>query len=349
MNQRVPATKQRNKLVDIAAVLFFVVFVIALIGNPVLPQSERIQKIRNIEFKAISEMSGLAKSRRYAEVYWMHNDSGDSARLFAVDSEGKIIIPSFMRSFYYGEQEEEDKDPWPGLIIETAVNIDWEDIAVDEDFLYIADMGNNGNARRDLGVYLVAEPNPRARQHARPFKFIPVRYPDQDAYPPEEWYFDSEALFVHQDKLYFLTKHRKSAMELASGTKLYRLDSMDTDQINILTLIDSFDDASLLSAAELSPDGSQLAALGYTDLWIFSDPVNGDKWLSGTVRHLPMNITVTKFAEALTWLDNDTVLIGNESEEWFRVDLSDLPLYDNVSATDEGLQKFRQYFQNLRR
>ncbi|MEC8950571.1 MAG: hypothetical protein VYC30_06270, partial [Pseudomonadota bacterium] len=68
MNQRVPATKQRNKLVDIAAVLFFVVFVIALIGNPVLPQSERIQKIRNIEFKAISEMSGLAKSRRYAEV-----------------------------------------------------------------------------------------------------------------------------------------------------------------------------------------------------------------------------------------------------------------------------------------
>ena len=109
MNQREPATKQRNKLVDISAVLFFVVFVIALIGNPVLPQSERIQKIRNIEFKAISEMSGLAKSRRYAEVYWMHNDSGDSARLFAVDSEGKIIIPSFMRSFYYGEQEEENK------------------------------------------------------------------------------------------------------------------------------------------------------------------------------------------------------------------------------------------------
>ena len=64
---------------------------------------------------------------------------------------------------------------------------------------------------------------------------------------------------------------------------------------------------------------------------------------------MPMNITVTKFAEALTWLDNETVLIGNESEEWFRVDLSDLPLYDNVSATDEGLQKFRQYFQNLRR
>ena len=64
---------------------------------------------------------------------------------------------------------------------------------------------------------------------------------------------------------------------------------------------------------------------------------------------MPMDITVTKFAEALTWLDNETLLIGNESEEWFSVELADLPLYDNVSATDEGLQKFRQYFQNLRR
>lgn len=349
MNKRALTAKQRTKLVDITMTLLFGLFAIVLISNPVFPQSGRIQKVTNIEFEAISEMSGLAKSRRYADVYWMHNDSGDRARLFAADSEGKVIIPSFMSSFYHGEREEAGKNPWPGLIIETAVNIDWEDIAVDEDFLYIADMGNNGNARRDLGVYLIAEPNPRARQHARPFKFIPVRYPDQDAYPPEEWHFDSEAMFVHQDKLYFLTKHRGSAIGLSSGTKLYRLDSMDADQINVLTLVDSFADASLLTAAELSPDGSQLAALGYTDLWFFSDPVNGDEWLSGTIRRLPMDITVTKFAEALTWLDNETLLIGNESEEWFSVDLSDLPVYDNTSPAEESLEKFRQYFQSLRR
>jgi hypothetical protein len=145
MNKRVLATKQRTKLVDITTKLLFGLFAIVLISNPVFPQSERIQKVTNIEFEAISEMSGLAKSRRYADVYWMHNDSGDRARLFAADSEGKVIIPRFMSSFYHGEREEADKNPWPGLIIETAVNIDWEDIAVDEDFLYIADMGNNGN------------------------------------------------------------------------------------------------------------------------------------------------------------------------------------------------------------
>ena len=131
MNKRALTAKQRTKIVDITTTLLFGLFAIVLINNPVFPQSGRIQKVTNIEFEAISEMSGLAKSRRYADVYWMHNDSGDRARLFAVDGEGKIIIPGFMRSFYYGEQEEADKNPWPGLIIETAVNIDWEDIAVD--------------------------------------------------------------------------------------------------------------------------------------------------------------------------------------------------------------------------
>jgi|TARA_Y100000031_G_C7953762_1_gene262713 hypothetical protein len=107
----------------------------------------RVQKLADIEFDAIDEMSGLARSRRYQDVIWMHNDSGDEPRLFATDSRGRVIIPSFLRNFYHGEEAESGKQPWPGLSIVTATNIDWEDIAVDDDFIYIADKGNNGNAR----------------------------------------------------------------------------------------------------------------------------------------------------------------------------------------------------------
>lgn len=34
------------------------------------------------------ELSGLAASRAHANVFWTHNDSGDSARLFATDIDG---------------------------------------------------------------------------------------------------------------------------------------------------------------------------------------------------------------------------------------------------------------------
>ncbi|MDA1371982.1 MAG: hypothetical protein O2971_14615 [Proteobacteria bacterium] len=307
----------------------------------------RIQKLGDIEFRAISELSGLARSRRYDDVLWMHNDSGDQPRLFAVDGNGRVIIPAFLSNLYHGEQTESGKQPWPGLIIETAVNIDWEDIAVDEDFIYIADMGNNGNARRDLGVYIVAEPNPRARQHARPFKFVPVRYPEQSAFPPEppaRWHFDSEAVFVFNGSLYFLTKHRGMAInELAGGTNLYRLDSMDSEEMNVLTPVDALADAFFLTAAELSPDSMQLAAVGYTELWLFTDPMDSDGWLSGYTRRLPLDINFTGLIESLTWLDDETLLIGNEDEELFTVDVTDLPLHDGVSRVDEGLREFREY------
>ena len=57
-------------------------------------------------------------------------------------------------------------------------------------------MGNNGNARRDLAVYVVKEPNPEANLQAHSLKRIPVAYPDQKAFPDEQWHYDCEAVFV---------------------------------------------------------------------------------------------------------------------------------------------------------
>ena len=104
--------------------------------------------------------------------------------------------------------------------------------------LYVADVGNNGNARRDLGVYVVNEPDPLAIPRMRALTYLPVRYPDQDDYPGDVWHFDCEAVFVADGVLHFLTKHRQSRQigEGAPGTKLYRLDTHHTDAENVLTL-----------------------------------------------------------------------------------------------------------------
>lgn len=288
-----------------------------------------VREVAIVGSPLVDEMSGLAKSRRFDNVYWAHNDSGDKPRLFPLTAEGRMIFPQWLAGEFYGDEPEAGKKRWPGLEIGVAANIDWEDIAVDDENLYIADMGNNGNSRRDLGIYVLREPNPRAIEQTRVMSFIPVAYPDQSSFPAERWHYDSEALFVDDGKLFVLTKHRQPGKisEWERGTVLYRLDSTRPDRINALRRVDSHDDVSVVTAADISPDGQRLAVLCYLELWVFERPARGDRWLSGKARKLPLKREETGQVEALTWRDNETLLFGNEGRrQWFEVNVEDLPV-----------------------
>lgn len=99
----------------------------------------RLKKVGELGHPAIKEASGLVKSRQFPGVFWTHNDSGNPAALFAVKRDGTLI-----REF------------------EVAVpNVDWEDIATDnEGYLYIGDIGNNDNRLPLRAIYKLKEPDP---------------------------------------------------------------------------------------------------------------------------------------------------------------------------------------------
>ena len=98
--------------------------------------------------RAIKETSGIAASRRVDNVWWVHNDSGDSARVFAINTSGQTL----------GE-----------YALSGASAIDWEDIAAGPgptagvSYLYVGDIGDNDQKRRDLVIYRIPEPEPLAR------------------------------------------------------------------------------------------------------------------------------------------------------------------------------------------
>ena len=92
---------------------------------------------------ALTEASGLAESAINPGVYWTHNDSGDRARLFAIDAATGALRATF---------------ELPGV---TAT--DWEDLAIapdanGNDAFYIADIGDNNAVRSSVKVYRAAEP-----------------------------------------------------------------------------------------------------------------------------------------------------------------------------------------------
>jgi hypothetical protein len=275
----------------------------------------------------IGELSGIVKSPGRNNVFWVHNDSGDSARIFAITVEGKSILPTYSRFTSYGDAKEEGKEQWQGFPVLNAKNVDWEDIAADEHYLYVSDMGNNINDRRDLGIYLVSEIDPTASTRSAVIQHLPVVYPEQTEFPAPKKHFDSESLFTVNGNLYLITKHRGggiTGMEWEAGANLYRLDGRNTDKPNVLTKVDSNPNILAATGADVSPNGQQLAVLSVDALWLFSKPTVDDLWLSAPAKRYPIDKQVFQQLEAVTWIDDSTLLIGNEQRDLFRVSLAEL-------------------------
>ena len=284
------------------------------------------KRVATVEHGPISEISGIVKSATYPGVWWVHNDSGNDPALFAIDADGDPILPDWLKDSYQVGAEKSPKPTWPGIEILQASNVDWEDIALADGKIYLCEMGNNGNARRDLGVYVLNEPNPHAVNVTRILNFIPIRYPDQKSFPAKLWHFDCESLFVDQGKLYFITKHRAPGKinQLERGAKLYRLDSQATDQENELVLIERHAELAGPTGADLSPDGRHLAVSTVMALWVFERPEKGGDWFKGKARRIMLPREKTMQAEAVTWDDNDTLRLANEQRGVFTVELSAL-------------------------
>jgi hypothetical protein len=91
----------------------------------------------------IDEISGMAQSRTQPEIFWVHNDSGDTARVFAVNRKGSLVGT---------------------FALDGAMAVDWEDMALartpgrNGDDLYLADCGDNSSKRQSIVIYRVPEP-----------------------------------------------------------------------------------------------------------------------------------------------------------------------------------------------
>ncbi|MGB1616146.1 MAG: hypothetical protein ACPG9T_06840 [Pseudomonadales bacterium] len=285
------------------------------------PTAWRVAPKFEIAFAALNEVSGVSRSPRFPNQFWLHNDSGDSARIFAIDRSGALLFPQFLK--FHGQQTALGKDPWPGFRIELAANYDWEDIASDEDWIYIADTGNNGNARRDLGIYKVPQFNAGAVEKTRAMSFIPVVYPEQNYFPAKNWHFDAEALFVDQGQMYLITKHRVAGRisQFESGGNLYRVDPPNSGSDAKVVKVDSLPELFMVTAADLSPSGGKLAVLGYQNLWIFLRPDKADRWLSSLDQVLDLSAFNMGQVEAVTFVDEGLLWVLNEAGQAFEVQL----------------------------
>ncbi|MCA9538773.1 MAG: hypothetical protein KC620_07790 [Myxococcales bacterium] len=283
----------------------FVVAAAGLLGACSGRQDETRVETAKYASEVIREPSGLLVSRKQPGVLWTHNDSGGGPVLFATTVTGQLL----------GE-----------FTVEGATAIDWESLAQDEEgHLYIGDIGNNENKRRDLVVYRVSEPAvslvaPTPVKGSVPVEVrIPFYYAEQKAFPPAVAVFDSEALFWAQrpdrpgGTLYLLSKERGTLR-----TALYRFDHLDGPDAQPLVRLgdrevggDPTRFGGMVTAADTTPDGELLAVLTYHAVFIFRRPEDSDQYLDKLVNRIDLDQSVTKQCEGIAWL-GDALLITNE-------------------------------------
>ncbi len=240
-----------------------------------------------------AECSGIVGSRQNAGLYWSINDSGNAPRVYPIhiNSDGEVDAETLTST---------------GVLLQTATNVDWEDITVDADGrLIVCDVGNNLNARRDLVLYIIDEPEPTAETAAIAQR-IHVRYPDQTAFPSpqDNMNFDCEAVFTIGNTVHLLSKNRSDSL-----TSLYRLDDADPDVENVLTYVGTFDSLGSVTGADASADGLRLVVITYTSIWLFERDDLDTPFFEGRISWTPYFALQT---ESVCFVGDDTLLLVDE-------------------------------------
>lgn len=225
-------------------------------GKPLesLPRiySEPIE-IGVVESSSLVESSGLASSRCSDDLYWSHNDSGESPTLFAIDGSGR------------------NRGEFP---ISGAENVDWEDIATaknnDGCEIYISDIGNNYGLRKEFAIYIIQEPlleNTQSSTSPLPAKKLSFKYD----ITPAETVPDAEAMIVHPEtkEIFIITKEKSgpAAVYVLSESE-GKTNSMIARKFGEV-VVPSIPPG-LITGADISPDGKRMVLVDYLGAYEFS-------------------------------------------------------------------------------
>lgn len=218
---------------------------------------------------SVLETSGLEGGPN--DWFWTHNDSGNPAELFCLDTTGTIHRT---------------------VSVVGDSNVDWEELAKDDDGnLYIGNFGNNSLNRTDLRVVKIPSID-TCTATTYVSDTIRFSFPDQSSFPPNGTYgnFDMEAMFHYQNELHLFSKDRSDPSD--GYTKHYTLPT--SNGTYVASLIDSFQTGHAnyifaVTAADISENGDRMVMLSSNKIWLFSN-YSGTDFFGGNVSELSLSV-----------------------------------------------------------
>ncbi len=235
--------------------------------------------------KSVNEQSGMVWHKN---LFWVINDSDCAPELIAYNKKGKLKKT---------------------IRINNASNKDWEDLAEDQDYIYIGDFGNNRGGRKDLRVLRVSKSGLKNKEELS-VDSITFSWNDQQNFSRRNMKhdFDCEAFFAYGDSLYFFTKNWAN-----KKTRLYSMSKLPGNYQ--LKPIAEFNVDFMVTAADISSDGKTVALVGYKNYRTYAILLTNYKnqnFFSGNTLRLDFESLGRAQTEGLVFTDENELYINTE-------------------------------------
>ncbi|HBS87319.1 MAG: hypothetical protein A2W91_03795 [Bacteroidetes bacterium GWF2_38_335] len=278
------------------------------------PKIEKIQEIMEYSPEIIAdpidpllyETSGLIF---YEGLLWSVNDSDNKPEIHGVDPETGMVQKT--------------------ILIENHPNIDWEDIAQDDQYIYVGDFGNNSGARKNLKILKIKKNDINESDYQSvDAEDICFMYSDQDDFSVrwDRSRFDCEAMTIFKGKIYIFSKDWQN-----ENTRWYTIP--DSTGIQNVKPSREFDAEGLVTGADCYKD-KIIALCGYKNfvpfIWLFFDFEN-DNFTDGSSIRLNLLDIAGAQVEGITFINDSTLVISNENsgveQRLLKVSLAELGIF----------------------
>jgi len=141
--------------------------------------------------KKLDEISGLELLNDSTLIAF--NDGGNKSEIYLLSLKGEILREV--------------------NILDTK-NHDWEDIAIDDEYVYLGDIGNNDNSRDNLSIVRIKISDILIREEVEA-ETIKFSYKEQKEFPPknDSLFYDAEGMTVYNDSIWIFTKDRSKPFQ----------------------------------------------------------------------------------------------------------------------------------------
>lgn len=190
--------------------------------------------LARMKFPGLSEISGLSRSSK-AGVLWSHNDSGDRARIYAIDTRtGNVISQATLK----------------------GVNArDFEDITYNRGTIYVGDIGDNFRLRSFISIYRLREPALHGHPSIRAERFE-LNYPDGRK--------NSEAIMIDPifNELFLISKEGRKA-------QLFHVPlNKRKGTLKALQMLKVIKEP--VTGSDISPNGREIIVVGTDNMFLFT-------------------------------------------------------------------------------
>jgi hypothetical protein len=253
-------TMSRSKKIKILVPFITLLFVAAFAKHRLFDGK---QQVGTLSSKQLDETSGIAASTIIPNIYYVHNDSGDTSRFFAITPDGKLKT-----TIYY------NGDPKVSLGAR-----DCEDIAVgpgpvkDKSYVYVGDIGDNAGRWNYITVYRIPEKKSWATDSLTNAEATPIhfRYPDGPR--------DAETLMIDPiERLIYIVSKRTDTVSVYTSPLDFKANDTVTLTKRSSLFFHGFRPFKWITAGDISKDGQQILLKSYDKVYYWRRQPNEHVW-----------------------------------------------------------------------